>query len=82
MKLDVLETTVKEIITDILGLNEVTVIDPTASLAEKYGFSSLDALQLIIRLEEKLNIVVPDEVIDDALINSVSSIVSYISNLY
>ena len=82
MKLDFLETTVKEIITDILGLNEVTVIDPTASLAEKYGFSSLDALQLIIRLEEKLNIVVPDEVIDDALINSVSSIVSYISNLY
>lgn len=78
MVLDSLEIIVKELIMDVLGLECVDEIDSEASLSETYGFSSLDALQLIIKIEEKFDIVIPDEVIDDTLISSVDSIVSYL----
>ena len=81
MKFDIqaLEDAVKETVADILGVNDASEIEQGASLSEKYGFSSLDALQLIIKLEEKFDIVIPDEAIDDTLINSINSIVNYIS---
>ncbi len=51
---------VKEIMVDTLGCDE-DKIDPEASLADDLNIDSLDAVELVMAIEEKYGIKIPDE---------------------
>jgi len=51
---------VKEIVLNILGVEEKE-IKPEAAFVENLGADSLDTIEIIMAIEEKFNIVIPDE---------------------
>ncbi|RJQ31080.1 MAG: acyl carrier protein [Actinobacteria bacterium] len=52
--------TVKEIIVDKLGVDEAE-IETTSSYVDDLGADSLDLVELIMALEEKFGVEIPDE---------------------
>jgi acyl carrier protein len=66
---------IKEIIVDELGVDagDVTV---TSSLSEDLGADSLDAVELIMAIEEEFDIEIPDEVAGG--MKTVQDIISFI----
>ena len=67
-----LETKVKEIIVDQLGVNADEVTNE-ASFIDDLGADSLDTVELVMALEEEFNMEIPDEetkkikTVDDAI---------------
>jgi acyl carrier protein len=55
-----IETTVKEIIVEQLGVDEAQV-KPEASFIDDLGADSLDTVELVMAFEEKFEIDIPDE---------------------
>ena len=55
-----IEAKVKEIIVDQLGVNADQVV-PDAKMIEDLGADSLDAVELVMAIEEEFEIEVPDE---------------------
>ncbi len=51
---------VKEIMVDTLGCDEAK-ITPEAALADDLNIDSLDAVELVMAIEEKYGIIIPDE---------------------
>ena len=51
---------VKEIMVDTLGCDEDKIL-PEASLADDLNIDSLDAVELLMAIEEKYGIKIPDE---------------------
>ncbi len=51
---------VKEIMVDTLGCDEDKIL-PEASLADDLNIDSLDAVELVMAIEEKYGIKIPDE---------------------
>ncbi|MNC78192.1 acyl carrier protein [compost metagenome] len=47
---------------------------------EKYGFNSVDALELLLHVEKNYNIEVADEDLNANLLKSISSLASYVIN--
>lgn len=70
-----LETKVKAIIAEQLGVEESEVTD-NASFVDDLGADSLDTVELVMALEEEFGIEIPDE--DAEKISSVSDAISYI----
>ena len=66
---------VKDIIVDELGVNAEDV-KLTASLSDDLGADSLDAVELIMAIEEEFDIEIPDEIASEMKI--VQDIVSYL----
>ena len=66
---------VKEIIVEQLGVGAEEVT-PEASFIEDLGADSLDIVELIMALEEKYEIEIPDE--DAEKIQTVKDVISYI----
>lgn len=66
---------IKEIIVDELGVNPDEV-QLTSSLSEDLGADSLDAVELIMAIEEEFDVEIPDEVA--AEMKTVQDIISYI----
>ena len=54
------ETTVKEIIVEQLGVDEAQV-KPEASFIDDLGADSLDTVELVMAFEDKFDIEIPDE---------------------
>jgi acyl carrier protein len=54
------ENDVKDIIVEQLGVSADEVV-PTASFVEDLGADSLDTVELVMALEEKFGIEIPDE---------------------
>jgi len=69
------EVRVKEIIVEQLGVNEDQVT-PEAKLLEDLGADSLDAVELVMAIEEEFGIEVPDDEAEGLL--SLGHIVAYI----
>lgn len=69
---------VKEIIIDQLGLDEDIVIEPTTSLMADLEADSLDAVEIIMALEEEFDIEIPDE--DAEAFKNIGDIAKYIED--
>ncbi len=70
-----IQTRVKEIVIEQLGVNEDEVT-PEASFLEDLGADSLDIVELVMALEEEYELEVSDE--DAESIKTVQDVVSYI----
>ena len=68
---------VKELIVEKLGVSEAEVTDD-ASFTNDLGADSLDAVELIMRLEEEFGIDIPDD--DAEKITTVQAAVDYINS--
>ena len=66
---------VKAVVGEQLNVNEVE-IKPESRFVEYLGADSLDVVELVMALEEKFDINVPDE--DEEKISTVGDIVAYI----
>lgn len=69
---------VKTVIVEQLGVNDVSVITMEASFIDDLGADSLDIVELIMALEEKFDMEIPDE--DAEKIVTVGDVVEYIMN--
>ncbi len=70
-----LQDKVKEIICEQLDVAEADVV-PEASFADDLGADSLDLVELIMAMEEKFDISIPDE--DAEKISTVQDAIDYI----
>jgi acyl carrier protein len=70
-----IQTRVKEIVIEQLGVNEDEVT-PEASFLEDLGADSLDIVELVMALEEEYELEISDE--DAEGIKTVQDVVSYI----
>jgi acyl carrier protein len=70
------ETTVKKIIVDQLGVGEDEV-KPEASFVDDLGADSLDTVEMVMAFEEEFNIEIPDE--DAEKIKTVKDAFDYIN---
>ncbi len=66
---------IKELIIEELGVNAEEVT-PAASLTEDLGADSLDAVELIMAIEEEFDVEIPDEVASE--MKTVQDIISFI----
>lgn len=71
-----IESRVKEIITEQLGVDEKEVV-LNASFVDDLGADSLDTVELVMALEEEFDIEIPDE--DAEKIITVSDAINYIN---
>ncbi len=69
------EAQVKEIIIEQLGVDEAQV-KPEASFIDDLGADSLDTVELVMALEEKFDIEIPDE--DAEKIATVADAIGYV----
>ncbi len=72
-----IENDVKEIIVEQLGVEESQVIEG-AKFVEDLGADSLDTVELVMALEEKFNMEIPDQ--DAEKIVAVSDAINYIKD--
>ena len=72
-----IESKVKEIIVEQLGVNEEDVTEE-ARFVQDLGADSLDIVELVMALEEEFSIEIPDE--DADKITNVGSAIEYIKN--
>lgn len=68
---------IKAILADQLDLDEST-ITPDSLLVEDLGADSLDAIDIVMSVEDEFGIEVPDEIIEK--MESVKDITSYVEN--
>lgn len=67
---------VKEIIIEQLGLDENTEVNPTTSLMADLEADSLDAVEIIMALEDEFGVEIPDE--EAEKFKNIGDIASYI----
>jgi len=72
---DDIESKVKEIIVESLSVDAATV-NPKASFVNDLGADSLDTVELVMALEEKFDIEIPDE--EAEKIQTVGQAIDYI----
>jgi acyl carrier protein len=71
-----LEEQLKTIIVEHLGVNEAEVVG-NASLFDDLGADSLDAVELVMAIEEQYDIEIPDEEAEE--IRTVEQLVAYVA---
>ncbi len=83
MTLNEVENRVKEILIEDMELNlEPSDIDVNEEyFLDKYGLNSVDALELLLRMEEEFDIEISDENLNAELIKSVGVLSNYIFGL-
>lgn len=69
------ESRIVATIVDQLGVNTADVV-PTAKLVEDLGADSLDAVELVMALEEKFDIEINDEAAD---LKTVQNVIDYVT---
>ena len=75
-----IEGQVRELLFEILENEKVKVIDKNTNLVE-VGLNSLAYIQLVVRLEETYDIVIPDDRLSIEEVNTISTICSIIYSL-
>ena len=68
---------IKEILVDQLDVNPED-IEMTSSLSDDLGADSLDAIDIVMTIEDQYSIEVPDEIIKN--MKTVEDIISYVEN--
>ena len=74
---DEIESKVKEIIVENLGV-DVGTVTPQASFVNDLGADSLDTVELVMALEEEFDMEIPDE--EAEKIQTVGQAIDYIKN--
>jgi len=72
-----IEAQIKEAIVEKLGVEE-SKVTPNASFINDLGADSLDTVELIMELENRFNIQIPDE--DQEKIQTVGDAISYVKS--
>ena len=82
-KYEDIETEIKKIFIELLQLDKkVEELDSNENLfLEEYGYSSIDALELIIMIEDAFEIAIPEEKLNTDLLESVKSLTDYVYSL-
>ena len=77
------ENEIKKIFIELLQLDKkVDELDSNENLfLEEYGYSSIDALELIIMIEDAFEIAIPEEKLNTDLLESVKSLTDYVYSL-
>ena len=70
---------IKEIIIDQLALDEATVITMETSLTEDLEADSLDAVEIIMSIEDEYGIEIPDEVATE--FKTIKDLVEYVESV-
>jgi acyl carrier protein len=73
---DSIETKVKKIVSEQLGVN-INTVENEASFVEDLGADSLDTVELVMALEEEFDTEIPDE--DAETISTVKAAITYIN---
>lgn len=73
-----IEAKVKDIIVEQLGVN-ADQVKPEAKMIEDLGADSLDAVELVMAIEEEFGIEVPDEEAEKLI--AVGDIISYVEKV-
>ena len=68
---------IKRILSEQLDIEE-DVITPDSLLVEDLGADSLDAIDIVMSVEDEFEIEIPDEIVEK--MESVSDIVTYVEN--
>ena len=78
-----IENEIKKIFIELLQLDKkVEELDSNENLfLEEYGYSSIDALELIIMIEDAFEIAIPEEKLNTDLLESVKSLTDYVYSL-
>ena len=71
------ETQVKQIVVDHLGIDEAKVT-PESKFIDDLGADSLDTVELVMAFEEKFGIEIPDDAAET--IQTVQNAIDYINN--
>ena len=74
---DDIEAKIKEAIVEKLGVEE-SKVTPNASFINDLGADSLDTVELIMELENRFNIQIPDE--DQEKIQTVGDAIAYVKS--
>lgn len=82
-KYEDIENEIKKIFIELLQLDKkVDELDSNENLfLEEYGYSSIDALELIIMIEDAFGIAIPEEKLNTDLLESVKSLTDYVYSL-
>jgi len=82
-KYEDIENEIKKILIELLQLDKkVEELDSNENLfLEEYGYSSIDALELIIMIEDAFEIAIPEEKLNTDLLESVKSLTDYVYSL-
>ena len=82
-KYEDIENERKKIFIELLQLDKkVEELDSNENLfLEEYGYSSIDALELIIMIEDAFEIAIPEEKLNTDLLESVKSLTDYVYSL-
>lgn len=82
-KYEDIENEIKKIFIELLQLDKkVDELDSNENLfLEEYGYSSIDALELIIMIEDAFEIAIPEEKLNMDLLESVKSLTDYVYSL-
>ena len=82
-KYEDIENEIKKIFIELLQLDKkVEELDSNENLfLEEYGYSSIDALELIIMIEDAFEIAIPEEKLNTDLLESVKSLTDYVYSL-
>ena len=79
--INALEQELKQLLIEVLNLEDVSVeqIDSEAPLfGEGLGLDSIDALELVVLVEEKFHVVIPDEEVGKLAFASIDALADYI----
>ena len=82
-KYEDIENEIKKIFIELLQLDKkVEELDSNENLfLEEYGYSSINALELIIMIEDAFEIAIPEEKLNTDLLESVKSLTDYVYSL-
>ena len=82
-KYEDIENEIKKIFIELLQLDKkVEELDSNENLfLEEYGYSSIDALELKIMIEDAFEIAIPEEKLNTDLLESVKSLTDYVYSL-
>ncbi len=69
---------IKELIVDQLSISNPSIITPSTSLEDDLDADSLDAVELIMSIEDEFDLEIPDETAEK--FQYISDIIEYIEN--
>lgn len=69
---------IKEIVAEQLGLDDVDAISATTSLTGDLDADSLDAVEIIMAIEDEFGVEIPDEEVEN--FKSIGDIVEYVQS--
>ncbi len=83
IKYQEIENEIKKIFIELLQLDKkIEELDSNENLfLEEYGYSSIDALELTIMIEDAFEITIPEEKLNTDLLESVKSLTDYVYSL-